>query len=128
MPNTAYIQKGTYNTLLTSVGRVRIGDTYFVDGCFKVQKQFSLWTGMMFINPVYMSIFCTGQDTIIARLEFQGLLNNVLVYRTYIFQMFHYVSLDGFSLELLIFHGVFFDGFSIELLMFHDVFFRWLFN
>ncbi len=83
----------------------------------------------MFNNAVCMSIFFVQvRIHSFTRLEFQGLLKNVLVYRTYIFQMFHGVSLDGFSLELLMFHGVFFDGFSIELLMFHGVFFRWLFN
>ncbi len=69
-----------------------------------------------------MSIFCLGQDTFLlfARLGFQGLLKNVLVYRTNIFQMFLGVSLDGFSLEMLMFYGVFFDGFEPELLMIHD--------
>ncbi len=37
--------------------RVRIGETYFVDSCFKVQQQFALWTCLMFNNAVCMSIF-----------------------------------------------------------------------
>ncbi len=36
--------------------RVRIGETYFVDGYFKVQKQLALWTGLLF-NNTYMSNF-----------------------------------------------------------------------
>ncbi len=132
-----YIQKGTFNTLLTSVCRVRKGETYFGDGCFKVQQQFALWTCLVFNNAVCMSIFLyrSGYTHLLGLSSKAYLKMYSYIEHTFfkcsmvcLWMVFHsscwcfmVCFFDGFSIELLMFHGAFFDGFSLQLLVFHGV-------